>query len=342
MQQQIKKLAHSLLGILLAYVGVIVLVFIWLFNAAQPEKYVPITVTEYQTDLEAAVYATQDLSLQLGYEVLVNTSKVIGPLVTDTAMRTTGNNLECISCHLNEGTKAFGIPLNTVLDRFPQFRGRENKIGTIEDRINGCLTRSMNGRPMDNNAQEMKALVAFLGWLNKETTKDVGNELYAKAMEKGLKPMEWPNRPADLNHGAQVFEQQCVLCHQKNGQGTKETGGQYLYPPLWGDDTYNNGAGMTILLTAASFIKYNMPFGVSHESPILTDEEAYDVAAYMNQQLRPEKDALTADFPDRLKKPMSTPYGPYLDPFSAEQHQLGPFGPIADYYKKEFGIIKTK
>ena len=100
MQQQIKKLAHSLLGILLAYVGVIVLVFIWLFNAAQPEKYVPITVTEYQTDLEAAVYATQDLSLQLGYEVLVNTSKVIGPLVTDAAMRTTGNNLECISCHL--------------------------------------------------------------------------------------------------------------------------------------------------------------------------------------------------------------------------------------------------
>jgi thiosulfate dehydrogenase len=39
---------------------------------------------------------------------------------------------------------------------------------------------------------------------------------------------------------------------------------------------------------------------------------------------------------------MSTPYGPYSDPFSAKQHQLGPFGPIADYYKKEFGIIKTK
>ncbi|MFY9236047.1 MAG: c-type cytochrome [Flavobacteriaceae bacterium] len=342
MQQQIKKLAQNLLVILLAYVGVVVLVFIGLFNAAAPEKYVPIPVTEYQTDLQAAVYATQDRSLQLGYEVLVNTSKVIGPLVADATKRTTGNNLECISCHLNEGTKAFGIPLNTVLDRFPQFRGRENKIGTIEDRINGCLTRSMNGKPLDVKAQEMKALVAFLGWLNKETTKDVGNELYATAMEKGLKPMEWPNRPADLSHGAQVFEQQCVLCHQKNGQGTKETGGQYLYPPLWGNDTYNNGAGMTRLLTAASFIKYNMPFGVSHENPTLTDDEAYDVAAYMNQQQRPEKAALSADFPDRLKKPMSTPYGPYSDPFSAEQHQLGPFGPIADYYKKEFGIIKTK
>lgn len=342
MQQQIKKLAQSLLVILLAYVGVIVIVFITLFNTAKPEKYVPIAVPEYQTDLEAAVYATQNASLQLGYEVLVNTSRTIGPQVADASKRFSGNNLECISCHLNEGTKAFGIPLNTVLDRFPQFRGRENKIGTIEDRINGCLTRSMNGKPLDANAQEMKALVAFLGWLNKETTRDVGNSLYATAMEKGLKPMEWPNRPADLRHGAQVFEQQCVLCHSKNGQGAKATEGQYLYPPLWGADSYNNGAGMTRLLTAASFIKYNMPFGVSHQNPLLTDEEAYDVAAYMNQQQRPEKAALSADFPDRAKKPMSTPYGPYADPFPIEQHELGPFGPIADYYKKEYGIVKVK
>ncbi len=187
MQQQIKKLAQSLLVILLAYVGVIVIVFIVLFNAAKPEKYVPIPVTEYQTDLEAAVYATQDPTLQLGYEVLVNTSKVLGLKWPMSSKRFSGNNLECISCHLNEGTKAFGIPLNTVLDRFPQFRGRENKIGTIEDRINGCLTRSMNGKPLDPNAQEMKALVAFLGWLNKETTRDVGNSLYANAVEKGLK-----------------------------------------------------------------------------------------------------------------------------------------------------------
>ncbi len=111
MQQQIKKLAQSLLVILLAYVGVIVIVFIVLFNAAKPEKYVPIAVPEYQTDLEAAVYATQDPSLQLGYEVLVNTSRTIGPQVADASKRFSGNNLECISCHLNEGTKAFGIPL---------------------------------------------------------------------------------------------------------------------------------------------------------------------------------------------------------------------------------------
>jgi thiosulfate dehydrogenase len=85
-----------------------------------------------------------------------------------------------------------------------------------------------------------------------------------------------------------------------------------------------------------------MPFGVSHQAPILTDSEAYDVAAYINQQQRPEKSELAADFPDKLKKPLSTPYGPYADPFPVSQHQLGPYLPIQAYYEKEFGILKSK
>ncbi len=89
----------------------------------------------------------------------------------------------------------------------------------------------MNGKPLDANAQEMKALVAFLGWLNKETTRDVGNSLYATAMEKGLKPMEWPNRPADLSHGAQVFEQQCVLCHKRMDRVLKQLRGNICIRP---------------------------------------------------------------------------------------------------------------
>ncbi|CAI8216898.1 MAG: Uncharacterised protein [SAR116 cluster bacterium] len=81
---------------------------------------------------------------------------------------------------------------------------------------------------------------------------------------------------------------------------------------------------------------------MSHQAPILTDSEAYDVAAYINQQQRPEKSELAADFPDKLKKPLSTPYGPYADPFPVSQHQLGPYLPIQAYYEKEFGILKSK
>ena len=96
------------------------------------------------------------------------------------------------------------------------------------------------------------------------------------------------------------------------------------------------------VITAAQFIKYNMPFGVSHDNPILTDEQAYDVAGYMNQQERPQRANLELDFPDRIKKPMSTPYGPYADNFSVEQHQLGPYQPIMAFYEENFGVKKTK
>ena len=116
----------------------------------------------------------------------------------------------------------------------------------------------------------------------------------------------------------------------------------YEYPPLWGNDSYNNGAGMNRVITAAQFIKANMPFDDLYESQKLTDEEAYDVAGYINQMQRPTKPNLEVDFPDLLKKPVSTPYPPYADPFSLNQHQKGPFQPIIEFYKKKHNIKKTK
>ena len=85
-----------------------------------------------------------------------------------------------------------------------------------------------------------------------------------------------------------------------------------------------------------------MPFGATYENPILSDEECYDVAGYINQKERPVKENLEADFPDLTKKPVSAPYPPYADKFSVEQHQIGPFQPIMDFYKQRFGIIKKK
>ena len=99
---------------------------------------------------------------------------------------------------------------------------------------------------------------------------------------------------------------------------------------------------MTRVITAAQFIKANMPFGATFEQPLLTDEEAYDVAGFINQHERPQKMHLDLDFPDRMKKPVSTPYPPYVDSFTIEQHQVGPFQPIIDFYKETYDVIKTK
>lgn len=275
--------------------------------------------------------------IKYGYEVFVNTPNYIGPNNGKDEMIFSGNNLSCNNCHLLAGTKAFSAPLIGVINRFPQYRGREDKIRTIEERIHGCMERSMNGRRMEDNQKEMKALVGYLTWLNRYAPAD------GRIEGEGFVKVELPNRAVNLQNGEKIFNNTCVECHQKDGQGVRfEESFVYQYPPLWGDDSFNNGAGMTRVITATEFIKGNMPYGTSYLSPVLTDEEAYDVAGYINQQPRPEKSNLEIDFPDLLKKPVSTPYPPYVDSFTTEQHQLGPFQPIMEYYLENYGVKKSK
>ncbi len=281
-------------------------------------------------------FSKKNEQIKLGFEIFRNTPLHIGPKQKDSTQIFAGNNLACASCHLNGGTKPFGAPLIGVIKRFPQYRGREDKMGTIEERINGCMERSMNGKMMPESSQEMQALIAYMGWLGRAAPSN------GKIEGQGFLKVEIPNRAVDLGHGQRVFENICVECHGTDGQGQVQDNGLYLYPPLWGEDSYNNGAGMTRVITAAQFIKGNMPYGTTFDKPVLSDEEAYDVAGYINQKLRPTKPNREIDFPDLVKKPVSTPYGPYVDSFSVEQHQLGPFQPIMEYYTEKYKINKSK
>lgn len=271
--------------------------------------------------------------IRYGHELITHTSRYIGPEVKDPKMRFAGNNLACQNCHLDAGTRKFSAPYIGVYVRFPQFRGRENTIGTIQERINGCMQRSMNGKPLPENSREMKAMVSYMRWVSRGVA--VGQNI----KEIGYTKLEIPERKADLDHGELVFQQNCVPCHGEDGQGVRngEPGDAkgYLYPPLWGPDSFNNGAGMHRILTAARFIKGNMPFGTTANDPLLSDEEAYDVAAYINSHSRPEKTDLDNDYPDLSKKPADCPYPPYADHFPLKQHKYGPFQPITKYYSKK-------
>ncbi|WP_242203565.1 c-type cytochrome [Aestuariivivens insulae] len=275
--------------------------------------------------------------IKYGYDVFSNTPKYIGPDNGDPKMIYQGNRLACKNCHLDLGTKPYSAPLIGIIQRFPQFRGRENKIGTIAERINGCMERSMNGKALPEDSKEMKAIIAYLNWLSRYAPKD------GKIKGNGFLKIKIPNRAVDLDHGKAVFTKHCIVCHGEDGQGVMAADGYaYEYPPLWGENSFNHGAGMTRVITAAQFIKGNMPFGTTYDAPTLTDEEAYDVAGYINAQERPKKSNPEKDFPDLKKKPVSTPYPPYADNFPVEQHQMGPFQPIMEYYKEQFNITKTK
>jgi len=274
-----------------------------------------------------------------GYFLITETSKHMGPMVIDTAKRFTGNNLACTNCHLKSGTQAGSASWIGITNRFPQFGGRSNTIGTIEDRINGCIERSMNGKKLPLESKELKAIVAYMEWLGEGLPEDRKKEF------KGYAPIILPNTAVNLEKGKIVYTKECVLCHKENGQGIRHTNTEigYQYPPLWGDDSYNDGAGMNRVITSAAFIKGNMPFGqATWDNPKLTDEEAFHVAGYINSFDRPKKKNKEDDYPDKKLKPVSTPYGPWVDDFSKEQHKYGPFLPIITHYKEKYNIIKTK
>ncbi|MCH4824231.1 c-type cytochrome [Gramella lutea] len=331
--------------LLVVFSFIIVLIFIFFFLFQYEFFETEYTeISEEKTDPLTADYDTyflddtrENKKIKYGYELFVNTAQYLGPQNGKREKAYSGNNLSCNNCHLKAGTKPYSGMLIGVINRFPQYRGRENKIGTIEERINGCMERSMNGNPLPPNGDEMSAFVAYMKWLSRFSPEN------GKVKGAGYARIKIPEREVDLEKGEMLFIKKCAACHGENGQGIplRDYAG-YLYPPLWGDDSYNIGAGMARVITAAEFLKTNMPYGVSYDKPELTDDEAYDIAGYINQKDRPDKANRELDFPDLKKKPVSAPYPPYADSFPVSQHQLGPFQPIMEFYKNEYGIIKTK
>jgi thiosulfate dehydrogenase len=236
-------------------------------------------------------------------------------------MRYAGNDLACGSCHLDGGRQRYALSFIGAADAYPRNMARENAEQTLTQRINGCFERSMNGRALPAESPELAAMIAYIRFLSDAAPADMDG--------RGAPAVRLIDRAADPVRGAEVYTTHCAVCHGADGQGARNEDGEgYLYPPLWGPDSFNTGAGMHRIITAANFIRANMPFGVTHESPLLTEEQAFDVAAFINVQPRPERSGLDRDYPDRTRKPVDAPFPPYADAFSQQQHRFGPWTEI--------------
>lgn len=269
---------------------------------------------------------THGLQVREGRDLITATYAHIGPNVPDPSKHYAGNNLACTNCHLQAGTKKFGLPLFGLFGEFPQYSARSGAEISIEDRINSCMTRSMNGRALPVDAPEMQAIVAYIKFLS--TGVPPGQQL------PGLGAGKMPElaRAADPERGRPIYARVCVACHNTDGSGIRNsipsTDLGYMMPPLWGPDSFNDGAGMARLGNFANFIHFNMPHGADYLNPQLSVEDAWDVAAYVESQPRPKRAGLERDFPDLLLKPVDAPFPPYADGFSEQQHKYGPFAPI--------------
>lgn len=189
-----------------------------------------------------------------------------------------GNGLSCGNCHLEQGRKANSAPLWAAYTMYPAYRKKNDKVNSYTERLQGCFQFSMNGKAPEAESRVIAALTAYSYWLAMGAP--TGQELPGRAYPE-VPP---PAGGFDLAKGREIYADQCALCHGANGEGQK-TGEDYVFPPLWGGDSFNWGAGMHRINTAAAFIKENMPLG---KGGTLSNEDAWHVAAFMNSHERPQ------------------------------------------------------
>lgn len=194
------------------------------------------------------------------------------------AKRYVGNGLNCSNCHLQEGRKAYAAPLWAAYPMYPAFRNKTRDVVTFEARVQDCFRYSMNGIAPTLDSPEIKAITSYAQWLS------TGAPFNKELPGRGFARLGKPRDPTPVN-GEKIYKESCASCHGWDGKGQKFSQHDgYMFPPLWGKDSFNHGAGMSTVKSCAQFSKANMPLG---KGWTLTDMEAWDVCTYIWLQDRP-------------------------------------------------------
>jgi thiosulfate dehydrogenase len=213
--------------------------------------------------------------VRFGQDIFENTPKYAGQYAL--------NALSCRNCHLDRGRAATSGPMWAAYVHYPEYRKKDGLVNTMQMRIQGCFRYSQNGVVPPADSREVTALVTYFYWLS------TGLPVGIKPKAVGYPKLAPASQKPSPEQGAKVYAQSCALCHGDDGQG-RMSGGRAVFPPLWGARSFNWGAGMHQVDMAAAFIKSNMPYGAGNT---LSDQEAWDVAAYVNSRPRPQDPRFT-------------------------------------------------
>jgi thiosulfate dehydrogenase len=325
---------------LIISVLLLAIILVWFYRKEKTTKQVNANLQVVTLPVKEALWSAPDSNsipgdeqgelIRYGKKLIRHTARYLGPRGSVSRI---SNGMTCQNCHLEAGTKAWAGNFGGVAAIYPRFSDRRGSHETVNQRITDCFERSMNGHAPDSNSREMKAMNAYIVWLGKDVQKG------KKPPGAGLEILPFLDRPADPEKGRIVYIKKCQSCHGANGEGQPDSLSGFTYPPLWGEQSYNTGAGLYRLSRFAGFIKDNMPFGSSYANEQLSVEEAWDLAAFVNSQPRPVK-KFRHDWPNILLKPVDMPEGPFPDSFPSVQHKFGPFTPIAQNRKVVPGNAK--
>lgn len=237
-------------------------------------------------DLEASdLHPELKKVIRYGHDLFTNTQQLRGEYVF--------NDMNCSSCHLGEGRVPFSAPVWAAAITLPDFRGKNQHVNNLEERIAGCFAYSMNGTPPEYGSDEMLALSAYHQWLATGAPMYPDKPIYGR----GFPVPEQPETPS-YARGEAAYQENCAICHQEDGSGHYENG-EYVFPAPWGDGSNNWGAGIARVETMAGFIYQNMPLGQPRS---LTGQQAWDIAYYINSQERPQDPRYTGDVAETAER----------------------------------------
>lgn len=249
---------------------------------------------------------------EYGFQLISKTADHYGP---GGKINIRSNGMNCTNCHLDAGKNLNAIPLTNVYLQYPRFRERSGTRETLYKRISDCFERSLQSIAPDSNSREFASIAAYLKWLSEQSITDT--------VDRSTLP--FMSRAADPHKGSVLYQLHCRRCHGSNGEGIRNADHMnFRYPPLWGANSYSTGAGLYQLSKLARFIKQNMPFDKPAGTIRIQEEEAWDLAAFINSQPRNSFD-IRHDWPVISTKPVDYPFGPYADSFTADRHKYGPW-----------------
>ncbi|MDF2190323.1 c-type cytochrome [Paraflavitalea sp. CAU 1676] len=267
-------------------------------------------------------------AVRYGRDLMMRTSYLIGP--DGVNGRYTNNKMNCTNCHQDGGTKPYSFNLQTSFRRYPEYRAREGRVLSLAERVNNCIMRPHLGKPLPLDGKEMIAFLSYLKWIS-DTSQVAMNTPGVKGLE-----ITFPDTAANSVTGGQLYISHCARCHGQNGEGVMQPDNvAYVYPPLWGEKSYQPGSSMHRVIKMAQWLVANMPHdSATYLKPLLRADEALDIAAFVNNDAIHNRSKVQEfQYPNLEEKAIDYDRGPFADTFSISQHKYGPFPPIIKHWK---------